>query len=103
MPKPKTFEEMMEESSKALLKYETFKKRVQTTQILVESLEENGASSTLHLLVSLASTETDDKIEDMLLMFPTMVCLHKFLKKIPSYEVDEKTFEYLMKQGVHFV
>ena len=39
----------------------------------------------------------------MLVLFPGMVALSKFLKKIPSFEVDAETFEYLVKQGVHFV
>ena len=103
MPKePKTFEQMMEESDKVLMKYAAIKHKVQIAEMLAESLAQNGESHTLQILVSLSAT-CDEKIHEMLLMYPSMVAMGTFFKKVPSYEVDAKTFEYLMKQGVHFV
>jgi hypothetical protein len=103
MPKEaKTFEQMMEESDKVMMKYAQIKHKVQVAQMLVESIEENGISHTLQTLISLSTVE-DSRIEEMLLMYPSMVCLNKFLKKIPNYEVDAKTFQYLIDQGVHFL
>lgn len=104
MPKePKTFVEMMEENDKILMKYAAMKHKVQVAEMLVESLTENGESHTLQTLVSLSATCEDERVHEMLLMYPSLVAMGKFFKKVPSYEVDAKTFEYLMKQGVHFV
>lgn len=104
MPKePKTFEQMMEESDKVLTKYAALKHKVQIAEMLAESLAENGEYNTLQALVSLSATCDDERVHEMLLMYPSLVAMGAFFKKVPSYEVDAKTFEYLMKQGVHFV
>ena len=43
MPKqPKSFEEMMEETSRMMQKYSEMKKKIQSPQIVIESVEENG-------------------------------------------------------------
>lgn len=103
MPKEaKTFEEMMALNDKILMKYAMIKHKVQVAEMLVESLGENGASHTLQTLMSLSVGE-DEKVQEMILMYPTLVAMNEFFKKVPSYEVDAKTFEYLIKQGVHFV
>ncbi len=95
---------MMMEASRALQKYEEMKHKIQATQILIESVEENGEGATLHTLISLSvASSGDKKVEDMLALFPTMVEMSKFLKKIPSFEVDAETFERLIKDGRHFV
>jgi len=101
--KHKSFEEMMEETSRMMQKYSEMKKKMQATQIVIESVEENGETMTLHTLISLSVTSESDKVDEMLVIFPGMVELNKFLKKIPSFEVDAETFERLIKDGRHFV
>lgn len=103
MSEAKSFEQMMEESDRVLRKYANLKQQVQNIQILAESLDQNGASQTLQVLASLSTTESDPRIDSMLAMLPAMVAIQKFFKKIPSYEVDAADFEYLIKQGVHFI
>jgi hypothetical protein len=104
MPKQaKSFEDMMEETSRMMFKHEAMKKKIQATQIVIESVEENGETVTLQTLISLSAMSEDDKVDEMLLLFPGMVELNKFLKKIPSFEVDAETFERLIKDGRHFV
>lgn len=98
MPEGKSFEEMLLEESRVLQKYAKMKEEIQIAQMLVESLEKNGATATLQLLISISAVENTEKLNDMIAMFSSMVNLGKFLKKIPSYEVDEKTFEHLLAQ-----
>ncbi len=101
--KPKTLEDMMEETDKMLMKYERIKHTLQLTEILMESISENGEHNTLQMLVSLSSIKKDERVEDMISMFPTLVCMNQFLKKIPAFEVDAETFERLIKEGIHFI
>lgn len=66
---------------------------------VVECLEKYGYDATLHQLVVLSTVYQDKYLEEYLALFPTVCVLRDFLKKIPVYDVDEETFEYLMKQG----
>lgn len=99
--KTKSLEQMMEESDRVLMKYANIQHQLQIAQMLVESLDTNGASQTLQMLLSLSDKEK--KARDMLVMFPALVTIQVFFKRIPNYEVDAETFEYLIKQGVHFI
>jgi len=104
MPKEtKSFEQMMVESDKILMKYASMKHKLESIEMLSESLTENGEFLTLQALVSLSSVGGDSRLNEMLALFPSVVSMGKFFKKVPNYEVDAKTFEYLIKQGVHFL
>lgn len=106
MPTPKeakSFEQMMEESDKVLMKYAAMKHKLESVEMLSESLAENGEFLTLQALVSLSSPGGDPRLNEMLAIFPSIASMGRFFKKVPSYEVDAKTFEYLIRQGVHFI
>lgn len=67
---------------------------------VVEALEKYGFRETLHQMVVIShSGKGDQYLEEMLTILPTITALRDFLKKIPTYEVDEETFEYLLKSG----
>jgi hypothetical protein len=104
MPKEcKSLEKMMEESDRILMKFAEMKHRLQSVEMLSESLAENGESLTLQTLVSLSVGENSRRLNEMLAMLPAVSTTARFFKRVPNYEVDAKTFEYLIKQGVHFI
>lgn len=65
---------------------------------VIECLEKHGWELTLHHMV-IYSSKGDDMLQEFLTMLPSIYALRDFLKRMPSYEVDEETFEYYMKSG----
>lgn len=70
---------------------------------VVECLEKHGWTVTLHQCVAIASYGThgqgDDYLNELLSVMPTIYAMREFFKRMPTYEVDAETFEYLMKSG----
>lgn len=62
-------------------------------EAFLESLQKNGASSTLHLLIRL-SANVDWMVNELLYLFAATVTMSDFLKKIPSYQVTEEKFQH---------
>lgn len=67
---------------------------------VIESIEKHGWNATLHNVVVCCSKGAGDEyLNEFLTVMPTIACLRDFFKKMPTYEVDPETFEYLMKTG----
>jgi hypothetical protein len=95
MPKDKN--RSLEDMHKEMVKKIQFEKRLHGAVILSESFNENGVYHTIQITVS-ASIE-DSRLDDVLCLIPSMAAISEFMKRIPSYEVDEKMFDAALKSG----